>query len=47
MPAQTTQATLAAISVRVRNMEETLRQILERVPEAAASTSKPTPAPPK
>lgn len=45
MPAQTTQATLAAISVRVRNMEETLREILSRVSVGGASTSQ-TPTPP-
>jgi len=46
MPAQTTQATLAGISVRLQDMEETLRQILERVSPAPAQHSSRPPTPP-
>jgi hypothetical protein len=44
MPVQTTQAQLAAISARLRSMDETLKQILARVPE---QSSKPATPPPK
>jgi hypothetical protein len=47
MPAQTTDATLAAISVRVRNMEETLRELLARVPDPRQQPSRPPTPPPK
>jgi len=36
MPVQTTQAKLAEISARLRSMDETLKQILARVPEQSA-----------
>lgn len=48
MPVQTTQAALAAISIRLRDMEETLRQILDRVPPAPSQhSSRPATPPPK
>ena len=45
MPAQTTQATLAGISVRLQKMEETLREILARVPAEPAGAVGPAPPP--
>ena len=47
MPVQTTQAKLAAISARLRSMDETLKQILLRVPPNTWSAPPPTPPPPK
>ena len=44
MPVQTTQAKLAAIAARLRSMDETLKQILAKVPE---QSTKPAPPPPR
>ena len=43
MPVQTTQATLAAISARLSSMDETLKQILAKVPEQSPKPATPSP----
>lgn len=43
MPVQTTQAKLAAIAARLQSMDETLKQILTRVPEQWAKPATPPP----
>jgi hypothetical protein len=47
MPVQTTQAQLAAISASLRSMDETLKEILSRVPPNTWSAPRPEPRPPK
>jgi hypothetical protein len=47
MPAQTTQATLAGISVRLQNVEETLREILARVAGGSPPAGRQATPPPK
>ena len=41
MPVQTTQAKLAEIARRLRSMDETLKQILSRVPEQSLKAAPP------
>jgi hypothetical protein len=43
MPVQSNQAALAGINATLRKMEQTLREILSRVPPTSESASRPVP----
>jgi hypothetical protein len=47
MPVQMTQATLDVISLRLQAVEETLRELLARVPDPRQQPSRPPTPPPK